>query len=254
MKIGLLSIPSFDKVFIEMSSSKKISKLERPKSIVLFLKFFFFGFLTISLVSVSNISTSFGNSSELTFCKDGWVKQPLTREDMYSDVAQILPQHPIVVEIGVWKGSNALSLFQRTNPRLLILQDAWKDTRDPRFKASNENIVRELFSSRIASGKVKVMKGTSQETIQSLEDGSADLIYIDTTHTYELTRTELVLSQRALSPAGYLCGHDFFHRSGFGVISAVVEFALDYNWTITHISRKQEGSRSFCMRRKSTRC
>ncbi len=87
-----------------------------------------------------------------------------------------------------------------------------------------------------------------------LEDSSIDFFYLDTTHRYKLTRDELESAQRIIAPGGFLCGHDFVHdsRANYGVIAAVVEFALEEKWSIIHISQKEFETRSFCIRRMAS--
>ncbi len=180
-----------------------------------------------------------------------WLSTPRTRELMYEEVSKLVRSKPTVIEIGAWKGVNAAALLRALRPGKLILSDLWAETSDPRYKARNEDLVRKRFANEISAGIVKVRKGPSKEQIEMLEDRSIDFFYLDTTHKYELTRDELERAQRVIAPGGFLCGHNFVHdgRANYGVIPAVVEFALEEKWSITHISRKKSSTRSFCMRR-----
>lgn len=188
-----------------------------------------------------------------TYSAPSWVKQPLTREEMYNDIAGFLPKHPLVAEVGVWRGDNAKSIFLAFQPRLLILQDSWDETTDPRYKEDNERLVRSKFAKEIASGTVSIKKGPSKSTITTLPPGKVDFLYLDTTHSYKMTYNELVIATAAVAPEGFLCGHDFVHRPSYGVIPAAVEFALTYNWSFTHVTETQDSSRSFCLQRRPSK-
>jgi hypothetical protein len=180
-------------------------------------------------------------------------EQPLDRVEMYKMLKTKLPQSPYIVEIGVWQGNNSQDLWYQLTPSHLALCDLWANTKDDRYKDSNEGLVRERFRAEILKGQVTVRKGLSLDCVLSLPAKSVHMLYLDTVHDYELTKKELEQAGRIIAPAGYLCGHDFVQPMGreksYGVIAAVIEFSLQNNWRLTHVSREQH--RSFCLRRRS---
>jgi hypothetical protein len=188
----------------------------------------------------------------LKLMRHPWVELPADRAEMYKSLASLVRSKPVVVEIGVYRGVNAVNLLKIIRPGKLILADLWAETDDERYKSANEDIVKNLFAGEIRKAIVYVRKGPSLSTIAALATSSVDILYLDTTHDYLLTRRELPLAARVVSPTGFLCGHDFVQPVGkefkYGVIAAVLEFALTADWRITHIS--QETHRSFCLQRR----
>ena len=61
-----------------------------------------------------------------------------------------------------------------------------------------------------------------------------DFIYIDGDHDYEAVRSDLEVWYPKLKKFGVMCGDDFGHPSGFGVIQAVTEFAFRNKVIVQH--------------------
>jgi len=179
-----------------------------------------------------------------------------TRRDMYEHIKACALSEgvrlSVVAEVGVWRGSNAQALWEVLRPNRLILVDAWLETSDPRYVAANEQIVSDKFTSQVASGAVVLFKGTSMQWLAKQLNSSIDMLYLDTQHSYHQTHLELIRAARVVAPTGYLCGHDFGHPSGgmvYGVIEAVVDFALEYEWELLAVSLTDAPYRSFCIKR-----
>lgn len=189
------------------------------------------------------------------------LKRPTTREEMYEDLKTLVPERPTVVEIGVWRGANALNMYKSLKPGKLLLADLWADTPDPRYRATNEDLVRAKFANGISNKTVDVFKGRSLDAVKRLKPNSVDVLYLDTLHDYILARQEMVALHGFVAKSGYFCGHDFVQPLGkedsFGVIAAVTDFALEEGWAFTHVSSEdittkeasRPGPRSFCIRR-----
>ena len=137
-------------------------------------------------------------------------------------------------------------------PEELILIDTWEETLDPRFKAENKKITEEKFDKELISGKVKTIRGDGKTIIAGYPNESFDLIYIDTSHDYYATMKELQNVARVIKPNGRICGHDFVHplKKSYGVIPAVIEFCLDNNWRLTHVTKEEY--RSFCLTKSAS--
>lgn len=204
-----------------------------------------------TIIVLSLMLITLGGFLKLSLSKERKLILLDNRRTMYSKIRKLLPERPVVMEVGVHTGRNAAILLEQINPRLLILSDLWAETLDARFKSSNEQLVKNRFSKEIRMGLVDVRKGDSIEQIRSVKEKSVDLVYIDTTHAFTLTLRELQNAERIVKREGFLCGHDFVQPLGrensYGVIAAVVEFCLQRNWSITHLS--MENPRSFCLRR-----
>lgn len=77
----------------------------------------------------------------------------------------------------------------------------------------------------------------SIEFLQSIKKGSFDLIYIDTTHDFGRTKSEILLAYEKLENNGYLAGHDYNCAGVHNAILDVfkyprIEIFLDSSWVI----------------------
>lgn len=132
---------------------------------------------------------------------------------------------------------------------------------------SNRDVVASKFAAEIKRGRVVLLQGRSEATIPQLPSGTLDMAYVDTTHTYNTTATELRLLVDKLKPTGMLCGHDYTHGSGspyydrrpwrakhrpFEIIEAVNEFLMYHpGWFMPlRTSSSDQGQHtSFCLAR-----
>lgn len=89
----------------------------------------------------------------------------------------------------------------------------------------------------IKSYDIKFYKSNSVSFLNEITIGQYDLIYIDTSHDYEQTRSETLLSYSKLNDGGIISGHDY---NCHGVHNAIVstfqypdiEIYLDSSWAI----------------------
>lgn len=123
-----------------------------------------------------------------------------------------LPKESVCAELGVLRGEYTKEIISRTNPTELVLVDIDSDV---------ENVI----------------KGDSVEVINTFEDNYFDWVYIDTDHSYELTKKELEVCSRKVKNDGYIALHDYIWYDYFnsilkeddiyfGVVKAVNEFIL----------------------------
>ncbi len=149
-----------------------------------------------------------------------------------------LPKAGNVCELGVNEGDFSADILRITRPRTLKLVDPW-DSR--RYGEKKYQAVAKRFSAEIASGQVELLRGYSTGIGPQIADGSLDWVYVDTTHSYELTRDELRLYASKLIPGGILAGHDYQmgnFRKGivYGVIEAVQEFCVREDWEFVFLT------------------
>lgn len=158
-----------------------------------------------------------------------------------------LPIHGNVLELGVWTGLNALDMYEALSPKLLVLVDSWVDTNDSRFKATNQNKVAQRFEGK----RVHIIKGTEVDVIRHYGPSFFSCVYIDTSHKYEDTLSQLLKLEDRVKDDGFICGHDFGHpvTKQYGVVGAVVDFMVSRKWFLTHVT-VDGPNRSFCMTRK----
>jgi hypothetical protein len=60
----------------------------------------------------------------------------------------------------------------------------------------------------IENGQVKVHVGGSIEVLSTFPDHCLDWAYVDSTHTYEQTRGELLCLMKKVKPSGIIAGDD----------------------------------------------
>jgi len=158
-----------------------------------------------------------------------------------------LPIHGNVLELGVYTGLNGLDMYEALSPELLVLVDPWVDTDDPRFKATNQEKVAQRFEGK----RARIIKGTEDDVLRHYGPSFFSCVYIDTSHTYDDTMSQLIKLEDRVKDDGFICGHDFGHpvKRNYGVVGAVVEFMVSRKWLLTHVT--VDGPyRSFCMTRK----
>lgn len=159
-----------------------------------------------------------------------------------------LPKGLRVCEIGVAEGQFSAEIWSRLTPSQLTLVDLWEGERySPGYE-----LVNNIFNEQILNGSVIVCKSTSVDFLKTTKDYSFDFIYIDTDHTYETTIQELRLADRAISPGGFIAGHDYTMGNPvapvvYGVIQAVNQFCVENNYRFKYLTAESGGWNSFCL-------
>jgi cephalosporin hydroxylase len=161
--------------------------------------------------------------------------------------------HPssTVAEIGVAEGDFSESILAKNNPRKLHLIDIWNSKR---YGETEYQRVTNRFSAEMDQGTVDVHRTLSTEAVDTFEDNYFDWIYIDTNHTYETTLEELKLYKPKIKRNGFIAGHDYTVGNWseglrYGVIEAVHEFCVDYEWRIAYLTADPIENRSFAIQR-----
>lgn len=170
-----------------------------------------------------------------------------TREQMLS----LLPKNGMVAELGVDHGEFSQKILEINQPSKLHLVDVWHSDRYP------ERLFHEVskkFQSEIKNGKVEINRGLSTEVVNQFPDGYFDWIYIDTAHTYSVTKAELETYLPKMKHGGIIAGHDFIVGEidvpwKYGVIEAVYEFCSSDGWEIIYLTMERGISPSFAIRK-----
>lgn len=157
---------------------------------------------------------------------------PAKCESRYSILAPFMKSSGVGAELGVFKGAFVDWLLQ-TKPKKLYLVDPWYRTGPEWNWAKGEKstlkafmAILEAFKFEIQSGQVEPRVELSQEFFSRIEDDSLDWVYIDSTHGYGQTMTELTFSLKKVKPTGYIMGDDYTSDSNhphYGVYKAVKE-------------------------------
>lgn len=100
--------------------------------------------------------------------------------------------------------------------------------------------IEEIFDARTADfDNVVKIKKTAEAAVQEFDDGSLDLVYIDSIHTYDAVKKQISDWYSKIKPGGVLAGHDFHSTDWPGVVNAVLEMVgppthiyTDTSWAI----------------------
>ncbi len=167
------------------------------------------------------------------------------------ELITLLPKNGNVCEIGVDEGSFSEQIINVNKPKKLHLVDIWITKRYDKKKKSD---VETKFNKHIADGKVEIHNGYSTEIFDQFSDNYFDWIYIDTDHTYETTKKELLLFSSKVKSDGLIVGHDFIKGNWngmvrYGVIEAVYEFCVNHNWEIIYLTMELGENPSFAIKK-----
>ena len=138
----------------------------------------------------------------------------------------------VIVEIGVWKGSNAKDLNRNLNVRKFYLIDCYDDYDDYEVmgkKGLQEESERIAHRRNALYSKTNVwIKKYSSVAVKDIKEG-LDFVYIDGNHKYNYVKRDLKLYWDKLKVGGILAGHDIDQKD---VSEAVIEFVKENNLEI----------------------
>jgi len=80
---------------------------------------------------------------------------------------------------------------------------------------------------------VEIIKNTSVNFLNSLDNDSLSFVYIDADHSYEGAKQDLNLSRLKVHKNGIISGHDYNQYRFEGVFRAVNEFVQKFNLTVS---------------------
>lgn len=166
-----------------------------------------------------------------------------------SELLEKLPKAGRVAELGVDQGNFSEKILAIADPAKLFLVDTWGTVR---FGEDKMNLVKSKFETEIKSGKVEIVRKTSNQALEEFEDGLLDWVYIDTSHAYDQTCKELELSRMKVKKGGIISGHDYCKGNVeeakiYGVVRAVNEFCLEHDWKFVYLTFETKGNLSFAI-------
>lgn len=168
------------------------------------------------------------------------------------ELLKYLPQGGIVAELGVDQGDYSEIIYKLNKPQKLHLIDVWGSNR---YNKQKQELVERKFSSPISKKEVEINLGLSTEVVNEFKDEYFDWIYIDTDHSYKMTKQELELWFPKVKQGGIIAGHDFIigNWNGmirYGVIEAVQEFCVKYNYELVYLTAEFHQAPSFAIKRR----
>lgn len=156
-----------------------------------------------------------------------------------------------IAEIGVDRGVFTEKIIRITQPESIHLVDFWDSER------YHDGLYKDVFSKfapLVDEGHVKIHRKSSIDAVEDFEDDYFDWIYIDTDHSYQLTRDELLQYSSKIKEDGIITGHDYSMGNWvsayrYGVIEAVHEFCVEHGWELIYLTLEPVEKQSFAIRR-----
>ena len=186
-------------------------------------------------------------------------KVPLARKHMKncellldrSEMLSKLKKRGKVAEIGVAQGEFSELILKITEPDLLHLVDVWNSKT---YHAGLFKKVADKFKNLIDEGRIQILRKLSTDAAADFDDNYFDWVYIDTDHSYATTRKELVKYAPKVKHDGIIAGHDYTmgiwsSLNRYGVIEAVHEFCVKYEWELVYLTVEPTENQSFAIRR-----
>jgi lipopolysaccharide biosynthesis glycosyltransferase len=182
-----------------------------------------------------------------------------TRNEMLKYYCSKL-SNPKIVEIGVFRGDFLDFLVKNCSFESIDAIDLFEGVTCS-GDADGNNVVYydvgksylELVNKYKNVLNVRMHKTNSITFLQSQEDDTYDIIYIDGDHSYNGVKNDLVNAYNKIKNGGYIMGHDYEMNMEktknvyeFGVKRAVDEFCITHNQQI--ISKALDGCVSYCMK------
>ena len=159
----------------------------------------------------------------------------------YWDEFQQPLRHLIGAEIGVYRGDHAEKIIHYLNLKKIYLVDPWKEYNsvigdNQKIQDERYEFVKKRFQNNT---KVEIIRKSSVDASKQFPDNYFDFIYLDGDHSYEAVKMDLNHWHPKLKKYGVMCGDDFGHISGRGVIEAVQEFSFQKKLIIQTVGDTQ---------------
>jgi len=128
-----------------------------------------------------------------------------------------------VVEIGVAKADNSVSILEELPIKKLILIDPYMAYVENKQSVSFEDDFNVAMEKISKYKQVQFIKKTSEEAVKDIDE-PLDFVYIDGNHSYSFVMADILNYYPLLRKEGVIGGHDYtpFHHPG--VVRAVDEF------------------------------
>jgi hypothetical protein len=140
----------------------------------------------------------------------------------------------IGIEIGVYRGHNALNIFQNLDIKKLILIDPYIMHGDDDGWIADESTLYDcVIRLKRHMDKVIWIRRFSKDAREILNE-KVDFVYIDGNHAYEYVKNDIRMYFSIVKDGGIIGGHDYISCSG--VADAVTEFCRKNKYTL-HIKR-----------------
>lgn len=155
---------------------------------------------------------------------------------------KLLPKKTVGAEIGVFAGLFSQAILRELEPTEFHMVDVWEEMFSPNYPdwgtytahgKLETAIAREAARERAMAfsniTKIHIHETSSEKWLKDIPDHYLDWVYLDSSHSFEGTMTELGLLQNKMKPDGIITGDDFWRDPAsphYGVFRAVHTFCL----------------------------
>lgn len=166
-------------------------------------------------------------------CHDEPSSNPQKCERRYDILNRFMAREAIGAEIGVFKGA-FIDWLLKSQPAKIYVVDPWyrfaphwdwaegnQSTFEALMAIMNE------YRSEVQDKLIEPRIEYSQEFFQLIPDNHLDWVYIDSTHGYNQTKTEMEYALKKVKETGFIMGDDYYSdpdHKHHGVYRAVKEF------------------------------
>ena len=152
-------------------------------------------------------------------------------------LSRLPKDRPLIgAEIGVWQGKTSCRLLAERKDLVLYMIDPWipPNKNSSYFKTGDDNARktkeqhnkdyrRTMQKVKFAGNRAKIMRMTSQQAAERIEDKSLDFVFIDSDHSYEGVKLDTILWLPKIKIGGFIVYHDYNHPRLPGVKKAIDE-------------------------------
>ncbi len=155
------------------------------------------------------------------------------------ELLKLLPKGMVCAEIGVLAGDYSKSIHEIMKPSGLYLIDHFSGMllsgdhngeNVQEYDLDQEYVKLESYFSK--NPEVKLIKGFSYDVLPEYPDDFFDFVYIDSDHTYEGTKNELIQCFKKVRSGGFICGHDYSEDHFPECKRAIDEFCKEFGQEI----------------------
>ena len=143
-------------------------------------------------------------------------------------------------EVGVWRGKMSEALLQRHKNLFLIMVDRFAPpvkgdsyhTSGSEMALCDQKKYDAVFDEclqKVAmwAGRIKIIKMSTVEAADHVENGTLDFCFIDADHSYEGVKADITAWLPKVKKGCWICGHDWKNTKKGNVEKAVREFFTD---------------------------
>jgi hypothetical protein len=166
----------------------------------------------------------------------GLFSDPSSHGDYRDFLLRNLPKRSAGCEVGVWKGEFSERILKIVQPRKLFLVDPWLFL--PEFPGTwyggtasrNQNDMDEIYQEVLQKvGERKntvILRKSTSELTDEIQDGELDWVYIDGNHEYKYVLADLVYFNEKVKGGGIICGDDYDRNTekNYPIARAVQEY------------------------------